>query len=168
VHPFGRLGNIVRTPFRVQEEIVFLSQTQIGNSNCSDGLQIQPDDHLCREPSNGSSKYLSGQPFQIPGRFCTCFSIFIITLCSSIELRQNWCRWKANKNCYNLTIRTAQSLDGKTKHLDGPESGWKDQASGRSPEFEKFQNSFSDTETVDRLDPQDCSPDTHARESDSD
>jgi hypothetical protein len=34
---------------------------------------------------------------QFPRRFCTCLNNFIITLCSSIGLRQNWCFWKANK-----------------------------------------------------------------------
>jgi hypothetical protein len=38
--------------------------------------------------------------------FCACLSVFIITLCSSIGLRRNWCRWKAKKKSYNLNIRT--------------------------------------------------------------
>jgi hypothetical protein len=36
--------------------------------------------------------------------------------------------------------------DSQEKHSDGLPSGWKVSASGRSPEFEKFWNSNSDTE----------------------
>jgi hypothetical protein len=36
------------------------------------------------------------------------------------------------------------------------------------PKFEKFQNCFSDKETVDRPDAQVCHLDVHARDSDSD
>jgi hypothetical protein len=39
--------------------------------------------------------------------FCACLSVFIITLCLSIGLRQNWCHWKAKKKSYNLNIWTA-------------------------------------------------------------
>jgi len=35
--------------------------------------------------------------------FCGHLSVFIITLCSSIGLRRNWRRWKANKNPTVLT-----------------------------------------------------------------
>jgi len=35
-------------------------------------------------------------------------SILIITFCSNIRLGWNWCHWKANKKCYNLTIQTAK------------------------------------------------------------
>jgi hypothetical protein len=35
---------------------------------------------------------------------CACLSVFIITLCLSIGLRRNWCRWKAKKKSYNLNI----------------------------------------------------------------
>jgi hypothetical protein len=38
--------------------------------------------------------------------------------------------------------------DGQEKHSDGPASGPKVSASRCSLEFEKFQNSFSDTETT--------------------
>jgi len=55
--------------------------------------------------------------------------------------------------------------DGQEKHLDSPKSGWKDQASGCSPKFEKFQNSFSDTKIVDRPDSQDFRSDAYARDS---
>jgi len=124
--------NTVRTPFRVKEEIGFLSQTRIKNSNRPNSLQIHPDDHLCREPSDGSNKYPSGRAWQhhpdalqFLGRFCTCLIIFTITLYLSIGLRQNWCRWKANKKWYNLTIqmahrniRMAQLPDGKIKRPD--------------------------------------------------
>jgi hypothetical protein len=39
--------------------------------------------------------------------FRTRLNVFIITLCSSIELRQNWCRWKTKKKSYNLNVWTA-------------------------------------------------------------
>jgi hypothetical protein len=46
----------------------------------------------------------SGRISSFQEDFCAHLSIFIITLCSSIGLRQNWCRWKAKKKSYNLNV----------------------------------------------------------------
>jgi hypothetical protein len=56
----------------------------------------------------------------------------------------------------NRNIQTVQSQDGKVKRLNG------------APEFEKFQNSFLDMETVDRLVAQDCLLNAHVKDSDFD
>jgi hypothetical protein len=53
-------------------------------------------------------------------------------------------------------VQTTHCPDGNIKRLDGP------------PKFEKFQNCFLDTETVDRHDAQICRPDVRARDSDFD
>jgi hypothetical protein len=73
---------------------------------------------------SGCSVKPSGHP-SVFGGLWTRLSIFIITFCSSIRLRQNWCCCKANKKWYNLNIRlanrnvrTAQRLNGKIKRLD--------------------------------------------------
>jgi hypothetical protein len=67
--------------------------------------------------------------FQFLGRFCTRLSIFILTFCSSIKLRWNWCRLKANKKSYKLTIwmaktniQTDQRPDGKWVRPDASQS----------------------------------------------
>jgi hypothetical protein len=46
--------------------------------------------------------------------FCIHHSVFIITLCSSIGLRQNWYHWKAMKKIIQLEC------------LDSPPSRWKE------------------------------------------
>jgi hypothetical protein len=58
--------------------------------------------------------------------------------------------WMANRN-----VGKAHRMDGKIKRPDDP------------PKFEKFQNYFSDMETVDHPDAQVCRPDVPARDSDS-
>jgi hypothetical protein len=68
-------------------------------------------------------------------------SVFIITLCSCIGLRRNWCRWKAKKKCYNLNIWTANRNLCPDNHPDGMR-------------VQKFHNSFSYAE---RIDSEDCS-----------
>jgi hypothetical protein len=72
----------------------------------------------CSWPSGRSVKP-SGRP-SVSGGFCTCLSIFLITLCSSIELRQNWCRWKATKKRIQLYYPDGQEKrpDRKIKRPD--------------------------------------------------
>jgi hypothetical protein len=79
--------------------------------------------------------------------FCTCLSVFIITLCSSMELRWNWCRWKARKKSYNLNswtenrnVRTAHCPDGNRV------------ASRRLPKIWEISEFLFRHETVDRPD----------------
>jgi hypothetical protein len=65
--------------------------------------------------------------------FYTRISVFIITLCLSIGLRQNWCLWKAKKKSYNLNVWTS-NRNIQTAHL--PDR--KRVASGRPPELRCF------------------------------
>jgi hypothetical protein len=76
---------------------------------------------------------------------------------------QNRCHWKANKKCCNLIVQTtnrnvqkAYRPVGNIKHSDGP------------PKFEKFQNCYSDTETIDCSEAQVCRLDARTRDSDYD
>jgi hypothetical protein len=93
VHPSGRRGNTVRTPFSVRQVFGFHVQTRIGKqqpSECISGFQED---------------------------LCSRLSVFIITLCSNIRLRRNWCCWKAKKKILQLEcsngLWTAHLPDGK-------------------------------------------------------
>jgi hypothetical protein len=120
-----------------------------GNSNLSDGRATP-------------SRRFSG--FQED--FCTHLIVFIITLCSSIRLRQNWCRWKAKKKLYNLKIRTANwnvHTERENSFSFFRISKW---VSGRLAKIrESFEIPFSDTKTVHGPDAQNCRLDACARDS---
>jgi len=167
LQPSGRTGNIVRTLFSVPKDssfpllmrkgitamIVRTLEQHVRTGSWYGKLSALFWKGSCCWPSGLSVKPL-GHP-SLFGGFWTRLSIFIITFFSSIGLRQNWCRWKANKKCYKLPFGWLTET-----------SGQKDQASGCSPEFEKFWNFFSNTETIDRPN-EDCHPDARARDSDS-
>jgi hypothetical protein len=51
----------------------------------------------------------SGRSSGFEEDLCARLSVFIITLCSSIGLRQNWYHWKDKKKSYNFNIWTASS-----------------------------------------------------------
>jgi hypothetical protein len=61
-------------------ELDFMFRHGLGNNNRPDGRAT---------PSGRFSSFHED--------FCTRLIVFIVTFCSSIGLRQNWCRWKAQK-----------------------------------------------------------------------
>jgi len=116
VHPSERQGNTVRTLFTVPEDSSFPLLMRKGITAVTVwtlGQHVRTRSWYrklsalfwkgsCNWPSGRSIKP-SGRP-SMSGGFWTRLSIFIITFCSSIGIRQNWCRWKANKKLYNLKI----------------------------------------------------------------
>jgi hypothetical protein len=96
-------------------ELDFMFRHGSGNSNRWDGRAT---------PSKRFSSFQED--------FCTRLSVFIITLCSSIGLRGNWCRWKDKKNSYNLNVWNNRNIR-KANLPDG-----KRVASGRPPELRCF------------------------------